>query len=135
MRVALVFFSEKENLDLKNILTRSEEVLAEKGHHCRIFDGLRDDGTGLASFDYLIIGASTRGFLSRLPARIAAFFSQQNLIGKKAFVFTLKNGLRNSKAVFDLMKITEAQGIVIKYSEVLGSVEEAEYVVNDLHLV
>jgi hypothetical protein len=136
MRVAVVVFPEKD----RNALIETGRFLARgieaQGYEVDFINACRDNEARLTVYGYIVIGAESRSWLSRhVPEGIPPYLSHAGMIGgKKCFAFIQKRGFGNGRALLSLMKIMEAEGMFIRFSEVITGPEEAEAIGKRLHI-
>jgi hypothetical protein len=98
------------------------------GHRVDIIDAWTDDGMRLPGYEYIAIAAEPLSFFSAkmpepLPRVLAAGSS---ISGKKSAAFIKKGGLRTNRALSNLMKAMEKEGMLINWSDILLNTPHAE---------
>ena len=136
MRVAVIFFSQKNRDKLVTICKSLAAGIESQGHQVDIVDGDHDVNTKLTIYKYLAIGTeSVSVFGGKIPEKVSHFLSQAGfLTGKRSFAFVLKTLFGSTRALFRLMKGMEKEGMYLKYSEILQSDIEAEEIGKRLHI-
>ncbi|RKX79896.1 MAG: hypothetical protein DRP87_01565 [Spirochaetes bacterium] len=136
MKVAVVFFADKNREKLLNISKALARGVEAQGHHVDLIDGFKDVNSKLTIYEYIAVGtAAVSPFGGKIPERISKFLSSAGIVaGKRSFAYVLKEGLRAGKTLVKLMNTMEHEGMFLKYSEVLCSPEEAEEVGKRLHI-
>ena len=98
------------------------------GHTVDIVDAWTDDGMRLPGCDYIAIATEPLSFFSaKIPEVIPKILAARSGVGgKKSAAFVRKAGLRSGKALANLMKAMEKEGMMVNWSEVLLSAFHAE---------
>ncbi len=130
VRAAVVFYpngSREKLLTIAKALARGMET---QGHQVDVIDGSRDVHTKLTMYQYIAVGSEPASFISgKITVNLGRFLSQAGMVGgKRSFGFVLKKGLNSNRALRNLMKVMEAEGMFLRFSEVLSSAEDAEEV-------
>jgi menaquinone-dependent protoporphyrinogen IX oxidase len=136
MRAAVVFFggsSRDKILGLARALARGMEA---QGHQVDIVDGDHDINAKMTMYQYVAVGTEPlSGWSGKISERIGQFLSSAGMVaGKRSFAFVAKNMVGCSKALSRLMKSMETEGMLLKFSSVLSSAQEAEEIGKRLHL-
>jgi len=134
LKVAIVYWDSK-NGDVKKFASALSKGVENQGHQVQIFDGLRDD-LRLTAFNYIIMGTAPISLFSKKlePAVINGIKRSGTVTGKRSFAFVRKKGLRSFKILQGLMKYMEAEGMMLKNSEIFKTPEEAEFLAEKLHI-
>ena len=98
------------------------------GHSADIVDGWNDDGRRLAAYEYIIVAAEQTGiFGGRMPEALGkSLRGALNLSGKRSAAFLKKTGPFTGKALSNLMRAMEKEGMLVNWSEILLSAPHAE---------
>jgi hypothetical protein len=98
------------------------------GHHVDIIDAWTEDGMKLPGYDYIAVAAQPVSFFSgKIPENITKVLSAgSTLAGKKSAAFIKKTGLFSSRALFNLMKAMEKEGMRVNWSDILFNSPHAE---------
>jgi len=98
------------------------------GHQVDIIDVWTEDGMRLPGYEYIAVVAEPVSFLSgKIPVVITKFLSAgSTLLGKKSAAFVKKSGLFGNRALTNLMKVMEKEGMKINWSEILFNSPHAE---------
>ena len=98
------------------------------GHRVDIVDAWADDGMRLPGYEYVAVVTETVSFFSaKIPdvtGKILA--SGSGLVGKKSAAFIKKGGLRVNKALSNVMKVMEKEGMMVNWSDILINAPHAE---------
>lgn len=131
MRVALVTFIQGDQSGSRSILSKLENGSASRGNQVEVFDGFKDLlNTRLTIFDYIAVLYKPSGFFGgKLPSRIAEFLATSGTVaGKKGCALVLKHGFSGAKQCRSLMKILEAEGLMLDYFDIVRDEEHASAV-------
>jgi menaquinone-dependent protoporphyrinogen IX oxidase len=101
--------------------------IEEKGHQVQIFDAWGDDSHMIPSFDYIVIAAEAASlWKGRMPECLNNFMGNGiGFEGKKGAAF-LKKKMFNGKALANLMRAMERQGMFVNNSDIIMSSAQAE---------
>ncbi len=136
MRVAIVFIGEKKRDQLLSLSKGLAKGLESQGHQVDIIDGNRDVNTKLSIYKYIAIGTeAVSAFGGKIPDKVSTYIANGGMIsGKRAFAFVIKSFLGATRALIRLMKIMEAEGMFLKFSQIIQSELEAEEIGKRLHI-
>jgi len=98
------------------------------GHRVDIIDAWTGDGFRLPGYEYIAVVAEPISFFSgKIPGAVSKMLSAGSaLVGKKSAAFVKKGGLFTSRALANLMKDMEKEGMMINWSEILLNPPHAE---------
>jgi len=127
MRIAVISVCARRNgsQDCVKALAGGMESM---GHHVEIFDAWTGDGYKLPSFEYIAICAEAASFWGgKMPEALSKILaSTSSLGGKKSAAFIKKTSpFFVNKALGNLMKAMEKEGMLVNWSEVLLSAAHA----------
>ena len=110
--------------------------IEEQGNHVDVFDGAKDSNVKLTMYQYVAIGAEPVGtFGGKIPLSVQPFLAGAGAVsGKKSYAFISKGMIGTEKALSALMKCMEGEGMFLKNSDVLRSVQEAQEIGKRLHV-
>jgi menaquinone-dependent protoporphyrinogen IX oxidase len=102
--------------------------MASMGHHVDIVDVWTDDGFRLPGYDYIVVAAEPLSFFSGKIAPVVpkVLAAGSSLSGKKSAAFIRKTGLFANRALANLMKAMEKEGMVINWSDFILNSTHAE---------
>ena len=102
--------------------------MSSRGHLVDIIDGWTEDGFRLPGYEYIVIAAEGYSFFSgKVSEAVSRILSAgSGLGGKKSAAFLRKGGLFTGRALGNLMRVMEKEGMVINWSEVLLNAPHAE---------
>jgi hypothetical protein len=127
MRVAIISVPRKRAApaDYVKALARGAEA---SGHKAEIIDAWTGDGYRLPGYEYIIVAAEQSSFFGgRLPEALKKVLSEAgSLGGKKSAAFLKKTYPPTAKAMTNLMRVMEREGMMINWSEVILSADHAE---------
>ncbi|MDR0909869.1 MAG: hypothetical protein LBM77_08900 [Spirochaetaceae bacterium] len=97
------------------------------GHSVEVLDAWTDDGHRLPGFEYIVCCSGQTGiFGGKLPECLGNMLGTVTLEGKKGAAFLKKNSPFSGKAMANLMRLMEKQGMFVNWSEILLSPTQAE---------
>lgn len=136
MKVAVVFFPSPRAAKTAAVAQSIARGIEANGHQVDLIDGTKDVNSKLTIYGYIVVGTAAVSFLGgSIPDMVARYLSNSGIVaGKKSFAFVMKSGLRTTRTLAKLMKVMEQEGMFIKYSEIITSPEEAEYIGKKLHI-
>ncbi len=127
MRIAIVSATaaNKETPDYVASLAKGMESM---GHRVDIVNVWKEDGMRLPGYEYIAVAAETISpFSGKLPALVSKTLSAgSSLVGKKSAAFIKKTGLFSNRALANLMKAMEKEGMRINWSDILFNAPHAE---------
>lgn len=128
MRAAIVFFASKHRDRYRSLAHKIAEGFVSQGNQADVIDGEQETDKRLTIYQYLVIGCEPSSlFGKKIPASVSRFLSQAGTVGgKRSCAFTAKHPLASSRALSQLMKVMEKEGLFLTYSEILTNPEQAE---------
>jgi hypothetical protein len=98
------------------------------GHRVDIMDAWTEDGFRLPGYEYIAIAAEAVSFFSgKIPEPLPRFLSAgSGLGGKKSAAFIKKGGLFTGRALTNLMRAMEKEGMLVNWSDILFNPSHAE---------
>jgi hypothetical protein len=98
------------------------------GHRVDLVDAWTEDGMRLPGYEYLVVAAESAGFFSgKLPDALAKVLSAgSSLGGKRSAAFVKKSGLFSARALFNVMKAMEKEGMRVNWSDIILNPAHAE---------
>jgi hypothetical protein len=125
MRIAVINVSARRN-ETKDYTKALANGIESMGHRVEILDV--EDGYKLPGYEYIAICAEPASFWGgKMPDTLPKLLaSASNLSGKKGAAFLKKTGpFFVNKALCNLMKAMEKEGMMVNWSEVLLSSDHA----------
>ena len=127
MRIAIVSAAgaKKETPDYVASLAKGMESM---GHRVDIVNAWKDDGMRLPGYEYIAVAAEPISIFSgKLPSIISKTLAAgSSLGGKKSAAFIKKSGFFSNRALINLMKAMEKEGMRINWSDILLNAPHAE---------
>jgi len=127
MRIAIVSATgaKKETPDYVVSLAKGMESM---GHRVDIVNAWKDDGMRLPGYEYIAVAAEPISIFSgKLPDIVSKTLAAgSSLVGKKSAAFVKKTGLFSNRALINLMKAMEKEGMRINWSDILLNAPHAE---------
>ncbi|MBN2441975.1 MAG: hypothetical protein JXJ04_11530 [Spirochaetales bacterium] len=135
MRVAVIFFSTDKRTQLIDISKALVRGIESQGHQVDLIDGLKNIGKKLTAYQYIVLGTESLGFMGKIPEKISSFLSHAGMIGgKRCSAFIIKALLGTQKALLNLMKLMEQEGMYLTFSDIFESTGHAEMIGKKLHV-
>ncbi|MDR2398472.1 MAG: hypothetical protein LBD74_06905 [Spirochaetaceae bacterium] len=102
--------------------------MAAMGHQVDILDAWTQDGGRLPAYDYIAVSVeAVSWFGGKLPEPLTKVLAVgDRLMGKKGAAFLKKTGPFTTKALSNLMRMMEKEGMMVNWSEVILSAPQAE---------
>jgi len=127
MRIAVISAPavKKEPPDYVRSLAKGMESM---GHRVDIVDAWTEDGMRLPGYEYIAVAAQPLSIFSgKINAKIAKVLAAgSSVAGKKSAAFIKKTGLFSNRALANLMKVMEKEGMVVNWSDFLFNPPHAE---------
>jgi len=127
MRIAVVSAPavKREPPDYIKALAKGMEAM---GHRADVIDAWTEDGMKLPAYEYIVVAAEPVSFFSgKISLNVSRILAAgSSLSGKKCAAFVKKTGLFSNRALSNLMKAMEKEGMLINWSDVLLSAAHAE---------
>jgi hypothetical protein len=97
------------------------------GHRVDVLDAWTEDGFRLPGYEYIVVCAEAVSFFGgKMPDALTKVLSAGHVDGKKSAAFLKKSGPFTSKALSNLMRAMEKEGMYINWSEIILSTPQAE---------
>jgi len=102
--------------------------MVSMGHYVDILDAWTGDGYRLPGYEYIVVVSQPVSvFSGKIPDAVSGVLSRaSSLVGKKSAAFVRKGGLFTAKALGNLMKAMEKEGMTINWSDILLNSPHAE---------
>jgi len=127
MRIAIVSAPKQRGIpEYIKSLAKGMELM---GHRVDMFDAWTDDGIRLPGYDYIAVCAEKISFFSgKIPDVLSRMIGAgSGLVGKKSAAFVKKTGpIFITKALWNVMKAMEKEGMKINWSEIILNPAHAE---------
>jgi hypothetical protein len=115
----------KETPDYTKALAKGMESM---GHRVDIIDAWTEDGYKLPGYEYIaVVTEPVSAFSGKIIPNIAKVLATgSSVAGKKSAAFVKKKGLFFNRALSNLMKAMEKEGMVVNWSDILFNPPHAE---------
>jgi hypothetical protein len=127
MRIAVVSApaARKAPPDYVKSLAKGMESM---GHRVDIIDVWTEDGMKLPAYEYIaVVTEPVSAFSGKIITNISkALKAGSSVAGKKSAAFVKKTGLFSNRALSNLMKAMEEEGMVVNWSDFLFNAPHAE---------
>jgi hypothetical protein len=109
-------------------VTALAKGMESMGHRVDIMDVWTEDGFRLPGYEYIAVVTEALSFFSgKIPEPLPRFLSAgSGLVGKKSAAFIKKGGLFINRAMANLMRAMEKEGMLVNWSEILFNPSHAE---------
>jgi menaquinone-dependent protoporphyrinogen IX oxidase len=126
MRIAIVSAASKK--DTPDYVASLAKGMESMGHRVDIINAWKDDGMRLPGYEYIAVAVEPISIFSgKLPDVVSKTLSAgSSLVGKKSAAFVKKTGLFSNRALLNLMKVMEKEGMRVNWSEILLNAPHAE---------
>ena len=127
MRIAVISAPARRRAP-PNYITALAKGMESMGHRVDVFDAWAGDGQRLPGYEYIAVTAEPVSlFGGRMPEALKKILAAGNgLVGKKSAAFLRKTGPFTAKALANLMRAMEKEGMCVNWSDVILSVSQAE---------
>ena len=130
MRILIIYFVKNSDKKSMDIVKKLEQTAVSCGHQVDIKTGLTDyEELHLPGYGYIVSVVKPSSFFkARLPEQFAEAFSLGGSSqGKRGAAIIIRKGLASNKVCRMTMRAMEKEGIMLDYSEIISSVEQASY--------
>ena len=127
MRIAIVS-APAEKRGIPEYVRALAKGMESMGHRVDIVDSWTEDGIKLPGYEYIAVAAEPASFLSgKIPAIVSKVLSAgSTLVGKKSAAFVKKSGLFSNRALSNLMRAMEKEGMKVNWFDLLFNSPHAE---------
>ena len=127
MRIAIVS-APAERMSPPDYVKSLAKGMMAMGHMVDIVDAWTEDGVRLPGYEYVTVVTEPRSFFSgKIIDNVSKVLGGgSSLVGKKSAAFIKKKGLFTNRALFNLMKAMEKEGMRINWSDILFNPPHAE---------
>jgi len=127
MRIAIVSApaERKKAPDYVEALAKGMESM---GHRVDIINVWTEDGMRLPGYEYIVVVTEPVSFFSgKIITNVSKMLcAGSSLMGKKSAAFVKKSGLFSNKALVNLMKAMEKEGMRVNWSDILFNAPHAQ---------
>jgi hypothetical protein len=127
MRIAIVSAPARRRPAPDYVLALAKGI-ESMGHRVDVVDAWTEDGMRLPGYEYIIaVAESTTLFGGKMPEALGKVLGAgSSLGGKKGAAFLRKTGPFTGKALANLMRAMEREGMVVNWSEIILNAPHAE---------
>ncbi|WP_304221598.1 hypothetical protein [Gracilinema caldarium] len=127
MRIALVYAYKKKS-PVSETVKALAKGMESMGHRVDLLDAWTDDGLRLPGYEYIVVAAeSVSLFGGRMPEKLSKILSTaSSLLGKKSAAFLIKTTPWTVKAMTNLMRVMEKEGMFVNWSDIILNQDQAE---------
>ena len=133
MRIAVVAASEKRSEKLTRCAQALSRQFSAEGH---VSDFSTTADSRFSTYDFLVVCSEPAGAGSAMGRKLGEQLSQGgNLVGKRSMAILVKSGLFPRKALANMMRILEKEGMVVTMAEVVANEAESAAAARDAPLM
>ncbi|MDR2632957.1 MAG: hypothetical protein LBC51_04955 [Treponema sp.] len=126
MRIAVISVS-AQSPKIPDYVHALAKGMASMGHQVDILDARTEEGFRLPAYNYIVVSAEAVSLFSgKMPEALSKFLSLSNITGKKGAAFLKKKGPFTTKALVNLMRAMEKEGMLVNWSEIILNAPHAE---------
>jgi hypothetical protein len=98
------------------------------GHQVDVLDAWTDDGFRLPGYEYIVVTAESISFFGgKMPEALSKILASGSGVGgKKSAAFLRKTGIFTGKALANLMRAMEKEGMLVNWSDIILNAPHAE---------
>lgn len=136
MKVAVVFYAQKQQEKLREISQALSRGISAQGHEVDVIDAKNESNKKLSFYEYIALGTEQMNFLGgKIPPGLLSYLRQAGTVsGKRCYAFVIKSGLRPLKTLTALMKQMESEGMFLKVSDIVTKPTDAQEIGKRLHI-
>jgi hypothetical protein len=133
MRIAVIAASEKRSERLKRCAQALSRQFSVEGH---VSDFFTTTDSRFSTYDYLVVCSEPSGAGSAMGKKLGEQLSQGgNLVGKRSMAILVQSGLLPRKALANMMKILEKEGMVVTMAEIVANEAESAVAAREAPLI
>jgi menaquinone-dependent protoporphyrinogen IX oxidase len=127
MRIGIVS-APAVKMEPPDYVTSLAKGMESMGHRVDIIDVWTEDGMKLPGYEYIAVAAEPVSFFSgKINTKIQKILAAgSSVTGKKSAAFIKKSGLFTGRALANLMRAMEKEGMVVNWSDILFNGPHAE---------
>ncbi len=119
MRIAVIATSEKRSEKLKRCAQALSRQFSVEGH---VSDFFSTCDSRFSTYDFLVVCSEPSGAGSAMGKKLGEQLSQGgNLVGKRSMAILVKAGFFPRKALSNMMRILEKEGMVVTMAEIVAN--------------
>ena len=128
MRIALIIAAAHSGGTLGAFADSISRGMQAMGHRVDTLDARTEEGTRLPGYEYIVVLSEPISlFSSKLPDCLPKILSAASmLVGKKSAAFLRSSGFFSVKAMSNLMRAMEKEGMFVNWSEFVAKASQAE---------
>lgn len=133
MRIAVIAASEKRSQRLTRCAQALSRQFSVQGH---VSDFYATPDSRFSTYDFLVVCSEPSGTGSAMGKKLGEQLAQAgNLVGKRSMAILVKSGLLPRKALANMMKILEKEGMVVTMAEIVANEAESAAAAREAPLV
>ena len=126
MQVCILYCGADQHSKLKSLADSIAIGISKNGHQTAVLNALVDTDKRLTIYDYIVVLSEPIFlFSAKTPGYIVKFLENAGQVSGKRCACAISGGIRKNKALLNLMRDVESQGIIIKISEIIKNSGEA----------
>jgi hypothetical protein len=128
MRIAVISVTSQKK-GIPEYVKSLAKGMESMGHRADVIDAWTDDGFRLPGYEYIAVCAEAASFWGgKMPESLSKILAAgSGLVGKKSAAFLKKTSpVFVTKALWNLMKAMEKEGMTVNWSEIILSAAQAE---------
>jgi hypothetical protein len=127
MRIAIVSVPRQRG-GIPDYIKSLARGMDSMGHRVDLVDAWTEDGMRLPGYEYIVVVAESLSFFSgKMPEPLPKVLSAgSSLVGKKSAAFVRKGCLFMGRALSNLMRAMEKEGMTVNWSDILLNSAHAE---------
>ncbi|MDR2534427.1 MAG: hypothetical protein LBD29_00165 [Treponema sp.] len=105
-----------------------QKGMMSMGHQVDVLDAWTDDGFRLPGYEYIVVTAESISFFGgKMPEALSKILASGSGVGgKKSAAFLRKTGIFTGKALANLMRAMEKEGMLVNWSDIILNAPHAE---------
>jgi hypothetical protein len=127
MRIAVVSAPARRG-GIPDYVTALAKGMEAMGHRADVIDAWTEDGMRLPGYEYVVVAAESVSLIGgKMPEPLARVLAAgSSLVGKKSAAFLKKTGPFTGKALANLMRAMEKEGMLVNWSDIIFNPPHAE---------
>ena len=127
MRIAVVSAPARRG-GIPDYVTALAKGMEAMGHRVDVIDAWTEDGMRLPGYEYVVVAAESVSLIGgKMPEPLARVLAAgSSLVGKKSAAFLKKTGPFTGKALANLMRAMEKEGMLVNWSDIIFNPPHAE---------
>ena len=127
MRIAVVSAPARRG-GVPDYVTALAKGMEAMGHRVDVIDAWTEDGMRLPGYEYVVVAVESVSLIGgKMPEPLARVLAAgSSLVGKKSAAFLKKTGPFTGKALANLMRAMEKEGMLVNWSDIIFNPPHAE---------